>query len=203
MSNNLTVNDWSDEQKSVMLAKAMGWEPTPAPMPDVPLLVMFKTNSGEPLYSTSVLCQMSLDNFWERHMPNLYYTQHMSLAWRVLNWAMDSNLSARARADIMALFYVDKPSALEIPPADAQRMWLDKIIELVIDPDMVEPGRNHPTEEGIKRYPPNGVYTGGFGEEDKDWWLPCTCTQKCETPCKGECGCQACDMAYNDFLSAE
>ena len=61
----------------------------------------------------------------------------MLLAWRVLNWAIDSDLSARARADVMALFYVDKPSALEMSPAEAQRAWLDKILELAIEAGMV------------------------------------------------------------------
>ncbi len=50
-----------------------------------------------------------------------------------------------------------------------------------------------PTEEGKKRWPPNGVYAGE----------PCTCEEDCSEPCKGECGCQACWGSYADFLSME
>ena len=141
------MNELSDEQKSVMLAKAMGWEPTPVPVPDVPLLVMFKTNSGESLYSTSVLCQMSLDDFWERHMPNLYHPQHMSLAWRVLNWAIwPDDLSPRideyrtVKGEIERWWFNPKPGSLApcyVSPAAAQRMWLDKILELAIEAGLV------------------------------------------------------------------
>lgn len=31
----------------------------------------------------------------------------------------------------------------------------------------------------------------------------CTCKPECEFPCEGDCGCEACSEAYNDFLSVE
>lgn len=46
-----------------------------------------------------------------------------------------------------------------------------------------------PTEEGKKRYPPDGVYRGDFfGENESNFWEICTCKQKCSDPCKGLCG---------------
>jgi len=33
--------------------------------------------------------------------------------------------------------------------------------------------------------------------------IPCTCTDKCDDPCKGKCGCKACYTSYQDFLSNE
>jgi hypothetical protein len=48
-----------------------------------------------------------------------------------------------------------------------------------------------PTEEGLRRYPPDGRYEG----------VPCTCKPTCQYNCKGECGCAACRMSYADFLS--
>jgi hypothetical protein len=33
--------------------------------------------------------------------------------------------------------------------------------------------------------------------------IPCTCTDKCDDPCKGGCGCKACYTSYQDFLSNE
>lgn len=51
-----------------------------------------------------------------------------------------------------------------------------------------------PTEEGKKRHPPNGIYDSEYA---------CTCIPTCANPCKGGCGCKACDTAYQDFLSTE
>ena len=31
----------------------------------------------------------------------------------------------------------------------------------------------------------------------------CTCTEACPVDCKGECGCERCDEAWNDFLAAD
>ena len=60
-----------------------------------------------------------------------------------------------------------------------------------------------PTNEGKRRYPPDGIYKGGFSDKDKNFWEVCTCTKGCPDPCKGQCGCKACRACYNDFLSAE
>lgn len=59
-----------------------------------------------------------------------------------------------------------------------------------------------PTKEGKKRYPPDGVYTGGFSEKDSEFWEICTCLPTCHNSCKGQCGCKACKACYADFLSA-
>lgn len=61
-----------------------------------------------------------------------------------------------------------------------------------------------PTEEGKIRYPPYGIYKGDFfNEADNDFWEVCTCSQHCPNPCKGQCGCNACNTTWNDFLSME
>ena len=52
---------------------------------------------------------------------------------------------------------------------------------------------DQPTEEGKRRYPPDGKYEGN----------PCTCVKTRPVPCIGECGCEACHAAYGDFLSCE
>jgi hypothetical protein len=43
---------------------------------------------------------------------------------------------------------------------------------------------------------------GGAGSRIFDPYdgIPCTCTAKCNDPCKGECGCTACRTAYQDFF---
>lgn len=50
-----------------------------------------------------------------------------------------------------------------------------------------------PTPEGVQRYEPDGYYREG-GEA-----VPCTCKPTCASACKGECGCRACQMAFQDF----
>ena len=59
--------------------------------------------------------------------------------------------------------------------------------------DPTEPPRKplEPTEEGKRRYGPNG-YKG----------VPCTCTQQCPNPCDGKkCSCDACSYAFSEFMS--
>jgi hypothetical protein len=55
-----------------------------------------------------------------------------------------------------------------------------------------------PTDEGRKRYEADGFYV-----VDADWRIACTCKPTCPADCKGECGCKACEAAYQDFLSQE
>jgi hypothetical protein len=50
---------------------------------------------------------------------------------------------------------------------------------------------HEPTTEGIKRYPPSGIY-------DEIW--ECKCKENCPIYCKGECGCPACKNAYYDAI---
>lgn len=57
------------------------------------------------------------------------------------------------------------------------------------------------TEEGKRRYPPDGIYA--CDANDSGDWEPCTCAPSCADPCKGQCGCVACRTAYGDFLSLE
>lgn len=61
-----------------------------------------------------------------------------------------------------------------------------------------------PTEEGRKRWPPEGRYYGSWiGDEytDYEYYAPCTCEPSCpesphgHTDCKGTCGCAACWFA--------
>lgn len=39
--------------------------------------------------------------------------------------------------------------------------------------------------------------------ESSDGPVGCTCNATCAADCKGMCGCEACRMAYSDFLSME
>lgn len=45
-----------------------------------------------------------------------------------------------------------------------------------------------PTEEGKRRWEPDGYYDG----------VPCTCKPECPAARKGQCGCEGCRTAYAD-----
>jgi len=59
-----------------------------------------------------------------------------------------------------------------------------------------------PTQEGKKRYRPDGIYKGPF-TGDQSFWEACTCVPACPDPCLGQCGCQACETAHEDTLYFE
>lgn len=52
---------------------------------------------------------------------------------------------------------------------------------------------DQPTNEGRRRYEPDGYYTAN-GDQ-----VPCTCQPSCPFNCKGQCGCEACRQSYQDF----
>ena len=54
---------------------------------------------------------------------------------------------------------------------------------------------NEPTEEGKRRWPPDGYLklNSVAAEPDK---LACSCAAACRPDCKGECGCEACALAW-------
>jgi hypothetical protein len=56
----------------------------------------------------------------------------MPLAWRVLNWAHETALCRDYADGVGKILHFWSPSA------DAQRAWLDKILELAIEAGLVE-----------------------------------------------------------------
>jgi len=106
----------SDEQKSVMLAKAMGWQ-------------VVEHNKR----------RCTIGHIGERigvidYPFNLYAPANFALAWKVLNWATEYG---RKNNEEMVLWWMDV-LLCNYPPADAQRLWLDKILELAIEAGLVE-----------------------------------------------------------------
>jgi len=53
-----------------------------------------------------------------------------------------------------------------------------------------------PTDVGKIKYLEGG---GWYIANGRDMEVPCTCTNECTYDCKGECGCEACRQAYQDF----
>ena len=108
------MGELTDQEKSVMLARAMGWTISPQ---DVG--VLFRPDESE------------------RWIANLYAPAHMALAWRVLNWVTHS-ARIGARFDIWFSRELHGLDFLRYKPADAQRAWLDKILQLAIEAGIVE-----------------------------------------------------------------
>ena len=123
----MRINEMNDQEKSVPLAKAMGLELVP-----------------HPVYGDKHLffrVPEEWDHDWEL-ADDFYHPSVMALAWRVLNWAFNGVasdglevMSAWNRGVIQSMFYIGvpfsgDPTLLELSPADAQRLWLDKVLEL-------------------------------------------------------------------------
>ena len=133
------LDNLSDEKKSVLLAKAMGWKVTALPVGHDDLFII-------------------VPNEYDRNIRSFYSPANMSLAWRVLNWAQQQECFDAGRHDLTGFTFnltlidswigrmigqknmgrLDSPSLFDLPPADAQRLWLDKILFLVIEAGLVE-----------------------------------------------------------------
>ena len=79
-------------------------------------------------------------------------------------------------------------------PFAAGYMPLD-IATKIIQRCAEEFSRKHPTAEGLRRYPDA---TEGYWED-----IPCTCQPDCPDPCRGGCGCSACNNAYMDAIDCD
>ncbi len=109
-----TSTEAGQREASVMLARLMpDWEIRP--QDDGKIWVVCP---GEP-YATT----------------NLYQPVFMFLAWRVLNWAMGDR-QIQGIADF-GLSSEIGPWLWIMPPAEAQRAWLDKILTLAIEAGMI------------------------------------------------------------------
>lgn len=130
-----------DREKSVLLARLVGWK-------------FSKHECGEPRWSwedengnqisgslhdsvVRVAKQPAI-----RVAPMLYSPANMALAWRVLNWANDNGLPADQWIAFNEWWkhesYDDDNHRLLWGRPDAQRAWLDKVLDLAIEAGLVE-----------------------------------------------------------------
>lgn len=132
----MNIENMTDEQKSVMLAELCGWKYTYDGI----------THSW---YSSNDALDPSGFSYheWQRVgtvdfavIPlNLYDPANMALAWRVLNFAEinGGQLSCGIELAIERDTGASIKDLITLPPAEAQRLWLDKILTLAIEAGMV------------------------------------------------------------------
>ena len=107
------------------------------------------------------------------------------------------------------------------PVAELERVFsatvkLDRLAKYVIESGRVTLSKAmevmETTDDDIVFSPPNAPVSGGgtpsaqvVGSRIFEPYnsIPCTCTDKCDDPCRGKCGCKSCHASYQDFLSNE
>lgn len=134
------IND--TQVKSVLLAKAMGWETGQILWNRVDMFA----DGYEPEYREIIYYRES--NNTSREVHDLYDPANMALAWQVLNWASDNESMGQYHAwwgDVVkepmwfiVNQYLGSMVLGKLPPADVQRLWLDKILELAVETGIVE-----------------------------------------------------------------
>ena len=126
----MDISKMSDQEKSVLLAKAMGWE-----------IDRRGDHGSYDLWIDDILILQRVDYskiglldsvILNKHMPNLYSPANMALAWRAIGVMVDRH------TEIWDAFF--DWWDLEIDPGheSAQRLWLDRVLELVIKAGIIE-----------------------------------------------------------------
>ena len=124
-----TSTEARQREASVMLARLRGWR-------------MEETQWGDGFVLTDGQ-EETIDGelYTDGQMVNLYDPANMALAWRVLNWAFnnlpgDTGQSQNFFDFLNAREYWEQEFLWSMPPAAAQRAWLDKILQLAIEAGM-------------------------------------------------------------------
>ena len=117
------IENLSEQEKSVMLARAMGWEFVESP-------------DGRRRFCDPDLTEGRGGLFFQ---DNLYDPTNMALAWRVLNW-VDTWDQKKYRTQYTQFWgWWDNEELWQIESKFAQAKWLDKILSLAIEAGIVEP----------------------------------------------------------------
>jgi hypothetical protein len=111
------------------------------------------------------------------------------------NSDLGNQLSDPAPPTLSDPTYPDTPKP-ELPPMDPPEQISSVLQATTRDTDTSSPlYPNEPTEEGQCRWPPDGYLKLNSIAGDPDR-LACVCAAACQPDCKGECGCEACTLAW-------
>ncbi len=130
----MDISKMSDQEKSVMLAKAMGWgvnregDHGSYDLWIEDILILQRVEYAKIGMLDSVLLN--------KHMPSLYAPANMALAWKVAQWGhtLPEYTQWMLEPNRLGTWF----NFTRMPPAEAQRLWLDKILELAIEAGMIE-----------------------------------------------------------------
>jgi hypothetical protein len=133
----MNISEMSDQEKSVMLARVCGW---------------FVEDMGDYQNVFERGGRMSPKIMSINPLHNLYTPDNMQASWRVLNWAA-TQYDNEFGEQLINWFYSlnsemgDEIDWIVMRPAEAQRTWLDKILELAIEAGLVAPQEQAGKEE--------------------------------------------------------
>lgn len=130
------MTDMTDQQRSALLMKAMGWILGEPHRHGMWTHVSVYGPSGTAVDSQIHPVIAFTDG---KVLLDLYDPANMSLAFRVLNWASDSRNLRRSQREELELFLSGREDG--VPKwwhEDAQRLWLDKIFFMAIEAGIVE-----------------------------------------------------------------
>lgn len=136
----MDIKTLTDEQKSVMLAQAMGIHVEA----DYIYVQYWGIEEGlydDYEYPPSELTGIYTIGGWDRkygvYLRSFYDPANMPMAWRVLNWANNTAFGT-GKLDGYPWWHNFVADMRLLPPAAAQRAWLDKILELAIEAGLIE-----------------------------------------------------------------
>ena len=128
----MNINEMSDQEKSVTLARLCGWDVWRLADNGNHNHIVVEDSSGKQIG----------EFFIEEMCPDFYSLTNMALAWRVLNWASEKNsiypkfmgwwFRQDSDLDMLGGYLFD------MSPIDAQRAWLDKVLSLAIEANLIE-----------------------------------------------------------------
>jgi hypothetical protein len=102
---------------------------------------MDETEKSIMLLELSGLRSQAMEENW--FTPNIYSTEHMATAWKLLNWSLE-NLPDEDKngywcgARLGMREFIKWRSIETMPPEKAQRSWLDKILFFAIKSGIIE-----------------------------------------------------------------
>ena len=126
----MNIDELTDQEKSVALARVMAWKIHPVIGQHIIHRFIHNVIVGD-----EIIGNMLGD------VLDLYDPANMALAWRVLNWAIETDLRIVEydKSAPIAWEIYKGAQVFTLPPADAQRAWLDKILELAIEAGLTAP----------------------------------------------------------------
>jgi hypothetical protein len=135
------INAMTTEQRTAKLCELMGWWVLHDQIDERGGIEYYRSWLADSHEQPILSDNKAID--WDSRQPrsldysdfvDLYAEKHMALAWRVLNWAGRNLRNLQAASFIE---WWDASDLWEDSPTEAVRLWLDKILELATEAELV------------------------------------------------------------------